>query len=483
MATEQSSQDIFQAPQSVEPELPTEGALEPALTIEGYEPPPQTPSDELPPPPGASGFNKRIIIVIILSLLILGGMAWFISRMVKSDTPEGSVTMTYWGLWEEEAVIKPIIDEYKRAHPNVTIEYKLQSLIQYRERLAAALERGEGPDIFRFHNTWVPMLRSVLAPVPQDVLSPAQIQDTYYPVVQRDLYVNNKFYGIPLEIDGLVLYYNKDLLTEKGVSTPRTWNEFEEAAQALTVKDGFGAITTAGAAMGTAENVEHFSDILGLLLFQNGTDFSLLTSDPAEQALTYYTLFAQPPNNVWDAQQDNSIVAFAGGKVAFMFAPSWQVFAIESLNPSLHYGVAGVPQLPGATPVSWATYWVEGVSAKSIHQNEAFAFLQYISSKETLAKLYTEISKTRKFGEPYPRLDMAGELSTHEQLGPVIVQAPQMRSWYLASRTQDNGINDKIINYFKDAVNAVEKGSSPRGALDTAARGVEQVLKEYGLNK
>jgi hypothetical protein len=70
-------------------------------------------------------------------------------------------------------------------------------------------------------------------------------------------------------------------------------------------------------------------------------------------------------------------------------------------------------------------------------------------------------------------------LAEVEYVGPVANQAGFMRSWYLASRTQDNGINDKIIGYMKDAVNSVLMGSSPRGALETASNGVSQVLTEY----
>ena len=51
----------------------------------------------------------------------------------------------------------------------------------------------------------------------------------------------------------------------------------------------------------------------------------------------------------------------------------------------------------------------------------------------------------------------------------------------MASRTHDNGINDKIISYFKDGVNAVYQGSSPEGALETTSRGVADILIEYNL--
>ena len=100
-----------------------------------------------------------------------------------------------------------------------------------------------------------------------------------------------------------------------------------------------------------------------------------------------------------------------------------------------------------------------------------------------MSKLYTETSKleSRTFGEPYARTDLHDQLTSSEYLAPIADQAPFMKSWYMASRTQDNGINDKIISYLTDAVNAVNQGSSPAGAWETAQQGIQQVLVEYSV--
>src|SRR3989344_629010 len=472
--------EIFQAPPQ---------SVEPSLTVEGYSPPSESPDlglSEAPPPPPSeeSFFSPKTIIFFILVMAIIGGVIFAVYNFLKKGETarNGKVSLTYWGLWEPKAAIEPFIAEYMEKHPNVAISYEMQSITEYRERLQAAIARGEGPDIFRYHNTWLSMLRESLASLPNEVMKPEDFQKTFYPVAQEDLLFNNKFYGIPLEIDGLLLYYNKDLLSNAGYNTyPRDWKEFEEMSAKMTVKDGYGKILTAGAAMGLSVNIEHFSDILGLIFYQNGADFSNLTADPAVQALTYYSLFAQKPNNVWDEYLDNSIVAFAGGKVGFIFAPSWQIFNIKSLSPNLNFTVAPVPQLEGGTPVSWANYWVEGVSAKSKFQKEAFAFLNFLSSKDVMTKMFSEQTKgARFFGEPYSRVDLASTANDSEYLAPLLSQAPQMRSWYLSSRTFDNGINDKIIKYFENAVTSISQGSSPQGALEGASNGVNQVLSEYG---
>jgi multiple sugar transport system substrate-binding protein len=472
-----ASETLYDAPQSVEPEELTDAPV----AVEGYEPPPSEPDSG---EEGGWGFPIpiRMIVIVLAGILLIGSIIFFIFRFLSSGRSSSNATLEYWGLWESEQVMQPLIEEYQQKHANVTIVYTVQSPVEYRERLQAAIARGEGPDIFRIHNTWLPMVKSDLAAVPQDVLRADDLKNTYPPVVSYDAVSDNKWYGIPLMIDGLMLYYNPEMLASVNATVPANWEEFEKVATALTVKDGFGNIERAGAGMGTAENISHFSDILGLLFYQNGVDFTNLVSNEAETALSFYTFFAQSPTNVWDKNQDDSIVAFAGEKVAMILAPSWQAFTIQALNPNLEFNTAPVPQIKGGDPVGWATYWMEGVSAKSPRQKEAFEFLKFLSSKESLEKLYQNaVAAGRPFGPPYPRLEQIQANTDTQLLKPLYGQVPRMRSWYLSSRTYDNGINDKTVTYFRDAINAVHEGSSPRGALETAARGVVQVMGDYGL--
>jgi len=98
-----------------------------------------------------------------------------------------------------------------------------------------------------------------------------------------------------------------------------------------------------------------------------------------------------------------------------------------------------------------------------------------------LPKFYTEASKIRLFGEPYSRKDMVEMLKTDQMVSPFVTQAETATSWYLSSRTFDNGLNDKNIKYLEDAVNNILKGEEPLRALQTTEKGFNQVLSQYGL--
>ncbi len=441
---------------------------------------PQQANDVVPPP--SNPWPKRILAIALVVVVALGavfGGKYLFSLFAANK----EVTITYWGLWENDAIIQPAIAAFEAKNPKIKVQYVKQSHKQYRERLQAAIDRGEGPDVFRFHNTWVPMLYTQLSTVPETVMTASEFDSTFYPVAQGDLVAGETIYGIPLMIDGLGLYYNEDLFAKAGITAPpSTWEELLTIVPKIAKLEN-NSFAVAAIALGTTNNVEHYSDIVATMLMQNGADLTKPTTTEATEALAFYEKFASPQDPVytWNETMDNSIYAFAIGKVAMILAPSWRAFDIYGINPNLRFKIAPIPQLPGNT-INWASYWVEGVSNKSKYPSQSWEFVRYLTSKEGATIMYSEAQKARKlFGEPYARRDLGDTLTSDPYVGAYISQAPTAKSFPLASRTFDNGLNDKMIVYLQDAINGKTNGSSETERLETMSSGFRQVLSTYGL--
>lgn len=443
-----------------------------------------------PPPIAAKKFPLTGILVALVVLIVLV-VGFFVVKSLlggvfKKTQP---VSLSYWGLWEQESTLKPLIDEYQAAHPKVTISYIFQSPREYRERLQNALSMSKGPDIFRIHSSWVPMFKNDLSPVPAEAYSASEFESVFYPTTKTDLRLGGNYMAIPLEFDGLVMYINDDLLAKSGQSIPTTWVDLRNVAKAISVCDSEDGscsagsrIQVSGAALGTTDNVDHWQDILAILMLQNNVNLNAPSGQPAEDALSFYSALSSVDHS-WDSTFPASTQAFAQGKVAIYFGPSWRVFDLQATNPQLKFSLHPIPQLPidparGEKPVTWASYWVEGVNKKSANSAVAWDFLKFLSSKESLQKLYQ--SSGRVFGEPYSRTDMT---DSSPFVQPYLFQAPTARSWYLASFTFDGptGINTLLSKAFSDAVNTVASGRSAAEAVAALSTGVNQVLSRYGL--
>lgn len=397
-----------------------------------------------------------------------------------ADTGDQQVVV-YWGLWEESALLTKTITDFEASHPGFKIDYRKQSHRDYRERLQTAIASGNGPDLFRFHAAWTPMLKSNLAALPTKVMSSEEYKKTFFPIAAKQLQAGGQIVGIPLMYDGLALYYNKEILKTANAQPPKTWSEVRTLANDLTVPSNKiernQGIQRAGIALGNTANVEHFADILGLLILQNGGDPSSPASTEVRDALVFYTNFVKN-DQVWDDKLPSSTVAFARGEAAMMIAPSWRAHEVKSLNPDLDFATVPVPKLPESS-VGWASYWAEGVSAKSKNQDVAWEFLKYLSSAEVQKQLYSEASQARAFGELYSRVDLAEELSSDPIVGAYFEDAPVAQAWFMSSYTHDNGLNDQTIKYYTDAVNVVLQGEDPEKAVVALSKGVKQVLSQY----
>lgn len=425
---------------------------------------------------------KRIIIIALSLSIILGFLFWKFGPSVSlfnKPKEQGPITLTYWGLWEDDNLIKPLIAEYQKQHPNVTVNYEKKSSLNYRTRVQAQVREGVGPDVFRIHNSWLPMFQADLAAAPAEVFTMADFKNLFYPVAYESFVKGNFIYAAPMEVDGLALFYNEDMLNSIGGKPPKNWQEFIDTATKMTVRDEFG-IKTAGAALGTASNVDHWPDILGILLLQQPNVTLTNVATPAvSEVIRFYTGFVtDPKRKTWDVNLPKSTDMFAEGRLGFYFAPSWRAHELRVANPNLKFKIVPVPQLSSKLS-AWGTFWGEAVSAKSKNTAEAWKFVKFLTSPEAEKMAYQQASQVRLFGEPYSLVSLAAEIMEDPLAGAFVLQGPIYKSWYLSSNTFDNGINDEMIKYFEDGINATLAGADPGTALQTVDKGVKQVLDKY----
>ncbi len=441
--------------------------------------------------------TKQLLLAVggsflVVVLLGLGAYFWMGALFPGDDVKP--VTLTYWGLWESEELMQPFFDSYHELHPNVTITYEQRPIENHFATVKTRIQPGStspSPDIVRLHDSWVPALRKYLSPIPSSVINPSQYESVYYSVNRYQLYHDGKYYAIPLEIDGLALVYNQDLFNKAGIATPpATWDDLRRDAAKITQRDKSGTLQVAGVAMGTTNNIDHFPDIIGLLMAQNGVSFvnanedkvafhlsSASGTNPGAEALAFYRMFATSEKD-WDDKMVQSTVAFAEGRVGMILIPSWRLLSLVSQNPDLPIKVAPVPHLTTDQKTGYASYWVEAVPESSEHKVQAWKFLQWLTEKEQQLAMVTAQQETRPFGEPYSRRDLATALTGDEYLDAYTQQAPDLLASFFAGNTGANEYNDAINAALATAVNKSGSLSSATSAIKQLAEDVTEIREK-----
>ncbi len=200
------------------------------------------------------------------------------------------------------------------------------------------------------------------------------------------------FVAIPLEYDGIAMFINDDLLSKSGQSPPQDWDQLRDVALAMSeCASQTGACTlgskilVSGVALGSTQNVDHWEDVVAVLMLQNNVNLANPASPvakPAEDVLEYFNSFVKT-YHLWDPNLPSSTSSFAGGRVGIYFGPSWRVFDIQAMNPNLRFSVYPIPQLPvdpvrGETPITYASYWAEAVNKKSPRAGQAWELLKFL---------------------------------------------------------------------------------------------------------
>ena len=120
---------------------------------------------------------------------------------------------------------------------------------------------------------------------------------------------------------------------------------------------------------------------------------SNLPLPPGEQALQFYTDFAQSTKEVytWNATLPESLDAFVRGQTAFFFGYAYHLPFIRARAPKLNLNIVSVPQVNTQLPVNFASFWVETVSKKTAHPNEAWDFILFAGNAKNVVNYLNKV--------------------------------------------------------------------------------------------
>lgn len=463
---------------------------------------------------------KRILAGSLMLVLLGQGCTKGPTQQAKQLST--AKTIEIWAVIDDEYVYQDIFKTFRTMYPYATLNFKKYRLEEYEGALLNALAEDRGPDIFMVHNTWISKYQPKIAPQPAIVKVAKQTttgtikkevtlevvnEKTENPVMLKKDYVDavafdairsinvstdtqktdmqERVFGLPMSVDTMALYYNKDILNAVNIAQPpMSWDQFQQQVQKIAKVDDTGKILRAGAGFGTGANVERSSDIMALLMMQNRAEmadengyprFSLIPTSlreevgepPANASMRFYTDFANPNTNVytWNESQPNSMDAFTQGTSAFFLGYSYQLPTIQSRAPKLNLGISQVPQITGNAVVNYPNYWMWTVSKKSKSVDLSWHLVNFMTSAEQ-AKIYLD-----KVKRPAARRALVEAQLEDPDIGVFASQVLTAKSWY---KGIDPTTTEKA---FQDMADQIVGGLDAQKAVQTANQKVEQTIK------
>jgi len=427
---------------------------------------------------------QTILVAIFLAFFVFGVLIFSglinIGNSGKTNGVSGKILV--WGTLPQ-AELTPLFDTLTGSNPNLVVKYVEQDKNIYEKTLVDAFAKDKAPDLFILPSDMTFENNNFIFKIPYTNFPEKTFKTTF--IDGADIYLaKDGIIGYPLLVDPLVLYYNKDLLSNEGLLLPpTTWDELFNLSSKLTKKKNDGTISQSMIALGQYDNVNHAKDILSMLLLQSNNPIISLTdagyrlaikdstpsgTSPINQIINFYLEFSNPSIDAysWNRSMPNSFDMFTGGKSAFYIGYASELFNIESVNPNLSFDVATIPQTKGTnTTRTYGQMYTVVASKKSTSLTAALGVASLMTSGEFLKELSIQTSL------PTATRSLLSDKPKDPYLLTFFDSAIISRSWLDPSRDQTNSIFKELIE------NSLSNKLSVGDAINKASNQLELVVK------
>lgn len=426
-------------------------------------------------PPLLRSYKNCLFLGLILVLFLSGcGSRARLTFMVGGAPNE----ISYW-----EGILRDFSDKN-----GVSIEMIRQSTDtdQRKQGILLALRgRKADPDILLLDVAWIGQMAA------SNWLEPLNdhgvITEPFFPSIIKlaDTYQSN-IIGLPLYVDGGMLYYRKDLLAAAGFpAPPKTWEELVDMSLKVQESvrqqnsDFWGFVWQGAQYEGLICNaLEFFSSANGGFFdsaqkpqFNNGANQTALKL----MVDLIQTHKISPPNTFTDMKEEEVRLMFHNGNA--LFERNWPyAWGLHNADDSPIKGKVGMAPLPCFSQGKSASTlggWHIAVSRFSDKKPEAVKFVQYVTSFEVQKALSLKLGWNPGRIDVYDDTEIRAQNPAMQDLKGIFVNAvPRPIVPYYSGVSQ---ILQKHINA------ALAGHVSAETALNNAQNEVEGILKEYGI--
>ena len=314
----------------------------------------------------------------------------------------GPITLTVWD--QESGQVSKVWDqlnaEFEQKYPNVTIKRVNRDFGELKTLLALAMSGPHGPDVVEANQGWPDMGHLVKAGLLLPLDNYAQAYGWTSRVSPNVLRVSSwspdgkefgtgSLYGYTTMGEIVGVYYNKQILSDLGLTVPTTFGEFEQDLEAakqagqipiqFANNDAFPGIHEFATIQDQIAPTSYLTD----LIF--GTQRDQLSFDTPENTQAATTLQDWANKGYFTpgfggAGYDDSVSNFANGEGLFMITGNWIVANLGADNTN--FGFFPLPPAdPGDPPVATGgAGFPLAIAAGSEQPDAAAAYIDWMTS-------------------------------------------------------------------------------------------------------
>jgi len=390
------------------------------------------------------------------------------------------VEIEYWQyeFASKVELVNQLIPEFQQANPKIKVTHVNFPYDDFRQKVAAAVQAGEGPDVLNVFYGWIPVYaqQQFLLTLPAESFPVDQIQSGFFPMIEAAR-IGDAYYALPTAVRTLGLFCNLDLLGAAGKQPPATWDELVDVALATTKRSG-DTLEIAGITYDPGGQGHHWWR--ECLNRQNGLvpmseDFKQLHwSEPAGvEAFSWFMSLIKEHKVTENGFYTDGATAFETAHAALHVDGSYRVGTYSANVPDLNYSIVPLPK--NTDQASFASFWANGITRNAAEGDALIAaskFIDFLASPDVMRRW------TPATGELPARPEIATEATFTQdaKLAPFIEQLPYSYATFFVNEADDR-------QAVMDAMDQVLlEDMDPAVAVEEAQAKVQQMLDDYWAN-
>lgn len=361
------------------------------------------------------GKRKKILAILLTSAMCLAALGGCGKSPVQNEsdsqsqenvaqtneteaTPTEEVTINFWHHYsaqsaENETLTNKLIPKFEEENPGIKVNAVSHEWADLHEKILISAQSDTLPDVARLDSAWIPEFEKmgILVPLDQEISDFSDVAGGLLDSAMSTAAVGEHSYGLALNTNSKILFYNVKALEEAGIAVPTTMDEFVSAVKVLagTNENGQQVWGYDEPALAGWNLCPFIWSMGGALTNDEETAASGYINSPetVKAIETLAELYQEGAITGWNSGDIPMTDGFGTGRYMMLLEGPWKVAEMAGAYPDFEYATTEIPAGDGG---SISVLGGEDISMfNSANKDAAWKFMKFMTSpyaQEEMAK-------------------------------------------------------------------------------------------------
>lgn len=309
---------------------------------------------------------------------------------VNETEPAEEITINFWHHYsaqsaENETLMNVLIPKFEEDNPGIKVNAVSHEWADLHEKLLISAQSNTLPDVARLDSAWVPELQAmgILTALDEEMPDFDSVSNGLLESAMSTTKIADHFYGLALNTNTKILFYNVEAFEAAGIQVPATMEEFVSAVEKLS-----GTNDSGQQIWGYNEPALSGWNLCPFIWSMGGA----LTNEEETQASGYVNspqtvkaiemlaeLYADNAITGWNSGDIPMTDGFGTGRYMMLLEGPWKISEMEGAYPDFKYATAEVPAGDGG---SISVLGGEDIAMfTSAHKDAAWQFMKFMTDE------------------------------------------------------------------------------------------------------